>query len=549
MAIGFIGVGLMGGPLARNLIRAGKEVLVFDLSEEAVQKTLKAGTSGRAAASIDDLGDCDIVFTSLPMPQHVEGVMLGDHGDLCGRIAEAIVAEPPPHLREGGVIHRGFDPDLDALIDESEGAKAWIASLERREREATGIASLKVGYNKVFGYYIEVSRANMDGVPERYLPKQTLVSAQRYFTQELKEKEDFILAAEERRVAREQEVFDRLCGEVGDAAATIQRTAGAIGRLDAIQSLATTARAHGYRRPIVDDSCAVEIVGGRHPVLERVTGDAFVPNDLSLDPERRQFALITGPNMSGKSTFLRQTAIVVLLAQIGSFVPAERARIGWVDQIFTRVGASDRLSRGESTFLVEMNETAYILAHMSDRSLVLLDEIGRGTSTYDGLSIAWAVTEYLLEGERARPRTLFATHFHELTQLRSSYPRLVNLKITIREWEGGIVFLRKIVPGTSDRSFGLHAARIAGLPDPVLKRAAEVLESLELRREQIAGGVDAAGRRDQFDLFGPGTPPATRGEENDAARAAAEALAAFDLESATPLTAFDLVRRLKERLP
>jgi DNA mismatch repair protein MutS len=477
-----------------------------------------------------------------------EATMLGTHEGLCARIAGAIVAEPPPHLREGGVIRRGFDADLDELIDESEGAKAWIAGLERREREATGIASLKVGYNKVFGYYIEVSRANMASVPERYLQKQTLVSAQRYYTQELKEKEDFILEAEQRRVAREQEVFDRLCAEVGDAAATIQRTAGAVGRVDAIQSLAATARAHGYRRPIVDDSRAIEIVGGRHAVLERVTVDAFVPNDLSLDPERRQFALITGPNMSGKSTFLRQTAIIVLLAQIGSFVPAERARIGWVDQIFTRVGASDRLSRGESTFLVEMNETAYILAHMTDRSLVLLDEIGRGTSTYDGLSIAWAVTEHLLEGERARPRTLFATHFHELTQLRSSYPRLLNLKITIREWEGGIVFLRKIVPGTSDRSFGLHAARVAGVPETVLKRAAEVLESLELRRERIAGGLDAEGRRVQFDLFGAGPAPATRGEGDDAARAALEALSAFDLERATPMAAFDLVRRLKERL-
>ncbi|MDH3197781.1 MAG: DNA mismatch repair protein MutS [Candidatus Krumholzibacteria bacterium] len=477
-----------------------------------------------------------------------EAAMLGEHEGLCVRIAAAIVAEPPPHLREGGVIRRGFDADLDELIDESEGAKAWIAGLERREREATGIASLKVGYNKVFGYYIEVSRANMAGVPEHYLQKQTLVSAQRYYTQELKEKEDFILEAEERRVAREQDVFDRLCADVGDAAATIQRTAGAVGRLDAIQSLAATARAHGYRRPIVDDSRAIEIVGGRHAVLERVTADAFVPNDLSLDPERRQFALITGPNMSGKSTFLRQTAIIVLLAQIGSFVPAERARIGWVDQIFTRVGASDRLSRGESTFLVEMNETAYILAHMTDRSLVLLDEIGRGTSTYDGLSIAWAVTEYLLEGERARPRTLFATHFHELTQLRSSYPRLLNLKITIREWEGGIVFLRKIVPGTSDRSFGLHAARVAGVPETVLKRAAEVLESLELRRELIAGGLDAGGRRVQFDLFGAGPPPATREAGDEAARAAVEALSAFDLERATPMAAFDLVRRLKERL-
>jgi DNA mismatch repair protein MutS len=291
----------------------------------------------------------------------------------------------------------------------------------------------------------------------------------------------------------------------------------------------------------VDDSLVLEIVGGRHAVLERVVTEPFVANDLLLDPERRQFGLITGPNMSGKSTFLRQTALIVLMAQMGSFVPAERARIGIVDRIFTRVGASDRLSRGESTFLVEMNETANILHHMTDRSLVILDEVGRGTSTYDGLAIAWAVTEYLLQGVVARPRALFATHFHELTQLKSTYPRLVNLKIAIREWEGGIVFLRKIVPGTSDRSFGIHAAKVAGLPALVIKRAEEILQSLELRRDLVAKGLEPGDRRDQMNLF----VRASAAPENDEIQSA---LKNFDPDATTPIQALQFLQELKNKL-
>ncbi len=470
------------------------------------------------------------------------GRELGDHAELCAAIERAIVPDPPSHLREGGVIRRGFDSELDQLIDESEAAKRWIAGLEAGERERTGIASLKVGYNKVFGYYIEVSNANAKAVPPEYTGKQTLVNAQRFFTPELKEKEDLILHTEERRVREEQRVFDALCAGIASRAALLQRTAGAMAAIDGVQSLAMSARVHGYRRPIVDDSLALEIVAGRHPVLERVVSESFVPNDLDLDSDRRQFALITGPNMSGKSTFLRQTALIVLMAQMGSFVPAERARVGVVDRIFTRVGASDRLSRGESTFLVEMNETAAILRHMTNRSLVILDEIGRGTSTYDGLSIAWAVTEHLLQGGVARPRTLFATHFHELTQLRSSYPRLVNLKIAIREWEGGIVFLRKIVPGTSDRSFGIHAARVAGLPPAVIRRAEEILESLELRRDLVAKGFDLGESRDQMNLFAPPAPG--EGSDPDDVR---RRIDAFDVDNSTPLDALKFLRDLKDR--
>jgi len=466
---------------------------------------------------------------------------LGDHTDICETIAGAIVAEPPSHLRDGGVIRRGYDSDLDTLIDESEAAKQWIAGLEARERARTGIASLKVGYNKVFGYFIEISNAHKSSLPPDYMAKQSLVNAQRFHTPELKEKEDLILHTEERRVREENRVFDALCALITARAEALQRAAGAIGRIDAVQSLAAVARSHGYRRPVVDDSLTLEIVGGRHAVLERVVKEPFVANDVLLDPERRQFALITGPNMSGKSTFLRQTALIVLLAQMGSFVPAERARIGIVDRIFTRVGASDRLSRGESTFLVEMNETANILHHMTDRSLVILDEVGRGTSTYDGLAIAWAVTEFLLQGAVARPRTLFATHFHELTQLKSTYPRLVNLKIAIREWEGGIVFLRKIVAGTSDRSFGIHAAKIAGLPPAVIKRAEEILQSLELRRDLVSKGLDIE-PRDQMNLFGAGAAPAPT--VDDKLRAA---LREFEPDRSTPLQALQFLQDLKDR--
>ena len=476
-------------------------------------------------------------------------VALGDHGGLVDNIERAIVPEPPGHLRDGGVIRKGFDSQLDELLDASDAAKNWIADLEERERKRTGIGGLKVGYNKVFGYYIEVSRAQGKRLPDDYVAKQTLVSSQRYYTQELKEKEEFILQTEERRVEHEQRVFDELCDHVAGLSVRIQQTAAAIGRIDVVQSLAAAARLYGYKRPVVDDSAVIDVTNGRHPVLERFVSEPFVPNDLHLDPNRKQFALITGPNMSGKSTYLRQSALIVLLAQIGSFVPADRARIGLVDQIFTRVGASDRLSRGESTFLVEMNETANILDKMTSRSLVILDEIGRGTSTYDGLSIAWAVTEYLLQGVKARPRTLFATHFHELTQLRSTYPRLVTLKITIKEWESGIIFLRKIVPGTSDRSFGIHAAKVAGLPPVVLKRAGEILESLELRRNLLSKGMDINGSRDQYNLFAaPGGARQDAREARAAGDPLREALSGFDADNTTPLDALRFLKRLKDDL-
>ncbi len=473
---------------------------------------------------------------------------LGDHTSLCGDIERAIVEDPPGHLRDGGVIKKGFDADLDELIERSEAAKTWIANLETREREATGIAQLKVGFNKVFGYYLEVTNAHRDKVPERYLEKQTLVNSRRYYTEELKNREQEILQAEETRVAHEQRVFEKLCACVTANVDALQLAARAIGRIDAILSLAVSAKKYGFTRPIVDTTRSLEIVGGRHPVIERFSNEGFVPNDLHLEPEQRQFGLITGPNMSGKSTFLRQTALIVVMAQMGSFVPAERARIGCVDRVFTRVGASDRLSRGESTFLVEMNETARILRDMTDRSLVLLDEIGRGTSTYDGLSIAWAVTEFILGGDHGRPRTLFATHFHELTQLRRQYPRLVNLKITIREWEGGIVFLRKIVNGTSDKSFGIHAAKIAGLPQSVIARAEEILGELERRRDLVSQAVGEH-NPGQLGLFEPGGHSASDSVGDVPAlpgAAVLEELRAFSVDESTPLDALQFLRKLQD---
>lgn len=474
---------------------------------------------------------------------------IGDHKKTSDMIERAIVEDPPGHLRDGGVIRTGYSPDLDAFIEQNESAKRWIAGLERREKERTRIPSLKVGFNKVFGYYIEVPKSHIRSVPDDYIAKQTLVNAERYYTHELKDKEQLILETEEKRIRAEQEKFDEICGAIADDLPALQASAQAVARIDVLQALASVARRYGFRRPIVDDSKALELKGSRHPVLERLGTEAFVPNDLLLDCDRKQLALITGPNMSGKSTFLRQVALVVILAQMGGFVPADRARIGLVDAIFTRVGAGDRLSRGESTFLVEMKEAAYILGHMTDRSLVLLDEVGRGTSTYDGLSIAWAMTEYLLQGVKARPKTLFATHFHELTQLRSAYPRLVTLKITIREWEGGIVFLRKIVPGTSERSYGIHAARIAGLPAQVLKRAEEILQSLEARRDLLRQGVSLDKESDaQFSLFArsPSSTPGTA--EAQELQALRDAIRDFHINASTPLQALQYLKSLQDRL-
>ncbi len=408
--------------------------------------------------------------------------------DLCGDVADliekAIAEEPSAAWREGGFIRRGHSADLDELLDISQGGKAQILRIEEREKERTGISSLKVRYNRVFGYYLEITRSHLAKVPSDYIRKQTLANAERYVTAELSEYEAKVLGAEERRLQVELELFEVLRMKVAAEAARVLGVAERLAQLDALAGLAEVAHRQGYVRPEVDESGRLEIEDGRHPIVEQLCGAGrFVPNDTVLDPEDAQMLIITGPNMAGKSTAMRQVALFCILSQMGSFVPARRAHLGVVDRVFTRVGAADNLSRGESTFMVEMRETANILRHASPRSLVVLDEIGRGTSTYDGLSIAWAVSEYL--HDIIRCKTLFATHYHELCALAESRPRVRNLSVAVREWEGEIVFLHKLVAGGASRSYGIEVARLAGLPKAVLDRSREVLKALEMGPEEI----------------------------------------------------------------
>jgi len=400
--------------------------------------------------------------------------------DIAVLIDEAIYDDPPVSVKEGGIIKDGYDDELDRLISLSRDGKSWIADFAASEQKRTKISSLKVGFNRVFGYYIEISRTNLHLVPPDYVRKQTLVNGERYITEDLKTMEEQVLGAEEKRVVLEFEIFDRIRKKIALENQRIKQTATLISRIDVIHGLAETAEMNDYIAPEVNDGNGIDIVDGRHPVIEQTVKDEdFVPNDISLDSKEQQVLIITGPNMAGKSTILRQTAISVLMAQMGSFVPASGAVIGVVDRIFTRVGASDDLAKGQSTFMVEMNETANILRHATPKSLVILDEIGRGTSTYDGLSIAWAVAEALHDRGGKGVRTLFATHYHELTELVATKQRVKNFNIAVREWNDRIIFLRKIVPGGTSRSYGIQVARIAGLPGNVLKRAKEILDNLE----------------------------------------------------------------------
>ena len=405
---------------------------------------------------------------------------------LCEKIESLIVDDPPLSVKEGGLIRPGVDKELDEIRDAIAGGKRIIAGMEDAERAATGIGSLKIRFNRVFGYYIEVTNAHKEKVPERYTRRQTLANAERFITPELKEHEEKVLGGEERSRAMEHEIFMRLREEAAARVREIQRTAGAMAAIDVLQSFARVAAEYDYVRPVVDDSQMIELREARHPIVERMCAERFVPNDVSLGGEDQKLLMITGPNMAGKSTVMRQTALIVLMAQIGSFVPAEEARIGVVDRIFTRVGASDALSQGQSTFMVEMSEAALILRHASERSLVIIDEIGRGTSTFDGLAIAWAVAEDL--HDRVAARTMFATHYHELTDLALTKPGIANFHIAVREWNGKIIFLRKLMSGSTSHSYGIQVAALAGLPDGVISRAREVLANLE------AGEFDEAGR-------------------------------------------------------
>ncbi len=404
---------------------------------------------------------------------------LHDLTPLCQEIQRAICDEPPMQIKEGGVFREGYLPALDELRAASTLGRQWIADLQNREIERTGIKSLKIKYNAVFGYFIEITKANVGSVPADYHRKQTTVNGERYITDELKRMEDKILGSEERSKALEYEQFIELRGRVLQHLAHIQETAEAIAVLDSLGSLAETARLFNYTRPVLNETRNLFIRDGRHPVLDQnlTSGERFVPNDVTLEPEESRLILITGPNMAGKSTYLRQTALLTLMAQIGSFLPAASAEIGLVDRIFTRIGASDDIARGQSTFMVEMNETSLILNNATERSLVILDEIGRGTSTFDGLSIAWSVAEHLHDHIGAR--CLFATHYHEITALAQSRSAVKNYNVAVKEWNQQIIFLRKILPGCAEKSYGIQVARLAGLPENVIARAKEVLQQLE----------------------------------------------------------------------
>lgn len=395
-------------------------------------------------------------------------------------LKSALVDEPPMTLSHTGIFRRDYSSELDRIVEETSDAREWINQLETVERERTGVKSLKVGYNKVFGYYLELTKANAHLAPEDYIRKQTLINAERYITSELKDYETQVLTAEDRIRELERALFYQLCEQVSDYSSTLLGTARALGRLDVVVALAETAALKGYSKPELNQEVGLEIRGGRHPVVEQnlATSDRFIPNDAQFE-SGEMVRIITGPNMSGKSTYLRQVALIVLMAQMGSFVPAEKARIGITDRIFTRIGAQDEIFAGQSTFMVEMIETANILHHATNRSLLILDEIGRGTSTYDGLSIAWAVVEFVHNHPRLRCRTLFATHYHELTRLAENLPGVSNYNVAVAEEGGEVIFLHTIMPGGADKSYGIHVAELAGLPRPVVNRANEILSQLE----------------------------------------------------------------------
>ncbi len=422
---------------------------------------------------------------------------VGERLNLCEtlrkRIEQEIQPDPPLQINKGGVIAAGFSPELDDLRSIRDNGKEYLLQIQQREMEKTGISSLKIGFNNVFGYYLEVRNTFKDRVPAEWVRKQTLAQAERYITEELKEYEEKILGADEKIIALETSLFMQLVEDMREYIPQIQINANVIAHLDCLLSFAKVAEEQGYVRPVVDESDVLDISQGRHAVIETQlpVGERYVPNDVYLDTERQQIVMITGPNMSGKSALLRQTALIAIMAQMGCFVPAERARIGLVDKVFTRVGASDSLSTGESTFMVEMTEAANILNNVTPRSLVLFDELGRGTSTYDGISIAWAIVEYLHEHKRAQARTLFATHYHELNEMEKRFDRIKNYNVSVKEMDGKVIFLRKLERGGSEHSFGIHVAEIAGMPPSIVRRASTILKQLEADNAQVGSAGKA----------------------------------------------------------
>ncbi|MFH0815316.1 MAG: DNA mismatch repair protein MutS [Methanobacteriota archaeon] len=459
--------------------------------------------------------------------------------ELDARIARTVCEEPPATMDDGGYVRPGFSAELDGLRRASRGGREWIVSFEAKERERTGVKSLKVGFTRIFGYYIEVSKPNLKSVPEDYERKQTIANGERFTTRELKEAEQKVLTAEEDALALERKIFSELRKAVGAEAARVQATSRALGELDALCSLAHVADRNGYVRPRVDSSETIKIVDGRHPVVELALSEKFVPNDALLDCTKNRLMMITGPNMAGKSTFMRQVALVCYMAQVGSFVPARAASVGIVDRIFTRVGAYDDLARGQSSFMVEMTEVANILHSATKKSLILLDEIGRGTSTFDGLCIAWAVAEYV-HGKKVGAKTMFATHYHDLTGLEGLLPGVVNYNIAVREDADDIVFMRKVIPGGTNRSYGVQVAKLAGMPPEVVARARELLREMESTAPQ-RGGEPGKGRTyTQLVLFdGPG---------HHAAHPVVEELRGLDIHNMTPVQALQKLDELKRKV-
>ena len=483
-------------------------------------------------ATLENLPEIKVLLQENQAP--LQTIIKGLH--LCASelslLQAAIADEPPATLASTGVIRPGFSPELDNIVESSRHARQWIANLESVERKRTGIKNLKVGYNKVFGYYIEITNANTGQAPADYIRKQTLVNAERYITPEMKEYETLVLNAEDRMHEIESRVFRDVCSQVAGGSNYLLKTARSLAELDCIAALAETAAINGYVRPNLMNDTSLDIRDGRHPVVEQYLRETrFVPNDATFDPGEI-VRIITGPNMSGKSTFLRQVALIVLMAQMGSFVPAASANIGLVDRIFTRIGAQDEIHTGQSTFMVEMIETANILNHASERSLLILDEIGRGTSTYDGVSIAWATIEYIHNHPGLRARTLFATHYHELTQLSDLLPGIRNYNVAVTESEGQVVFLHKIVPGGADRSYGIHVGQLAGIPRPVILRASQILEQLE-ESSGTAVNVNPIASQ-QMALF-PETNPLL------------DELAALDINTLSPIEALNKLYEWKKR--
>ncbi|MFW6381444.1 MAG: DNA mismatch repair protein MutS, partial [Bacillota bacterium] len=486
--------------------------------------------------------------------------------DLYQILNQALVDDPPVSVREGGLIKEGYHQQLDQLRQNRKEGKDWIASLQQQEREKTGISSLKVGFNKIFGYYIEVTNPNLDQVPEDYTRKQTLSNSERYIIPELKEKEAQVLGAEEKINDLEYELFVELRSQIGDNLDRIKQTATVISRIDVLTSLAQVALEKDYVRPEIEESQQLDISRGRHPVVEYMLPGEFVPNDCYLDHEDDRFIIITGPNMSGKSTYMRQVALIGLMAQIGSFVPAAEASIGIVDRIFTRVGASDDLTTGQSTFMIEMNEVANIVNNATEDSLIILDEVGRGTSTYDGVSIAWAVSEYINDTDKIGARSLFATHYHELTQLEGELEGIKNYNVLVEEDEEGVNFLYKIAPGRADESYGIEVARLAGLPDDLTERAGQILAHLEgdnqLVQKDLLDGQDTVLHKEENDgiyVEKDGHSPGQSGNNKDKDRV--EQLPLFqqedpivqeirdkDLMGMTPLDALNYLYQLQQQI-